>query len=171
MFAQRTIAIVALLSLLLNALLVGFIGAQWMRRAAGPPAWRLAPFEAGAPAPRVIHKLRAMIESEIARADESAARTGVARAAVLQALQSEPFNGEAVTAALAQLRVANNDVSESFHRAIVATAASLSVEDRAELAVLLARVGGPGGLGALGRPGAGGRMFGPQRDGPPAPNP
>ncbi|MSO97412.1 MAG: periplasmic heavy metal sensor [Rhodospirillaceae bacterium] len=169
MATQRTVTIFALVSLMLNVLLVGFIGAQWVRGVAGPPAWRIAQVMAGGgrPTPATVQKLRAIVEAELSAPDDSAAQMKTARKAVLDAMATEPFNAEGVAAALVQLRTANQSLLERFHRSVSRAAATMTPEERAEFAVFLSRIapGGPGGgmfgTGPGGPPGFPGRPGGP----------
>ena len=158
MLSQRTIATIAIISVLVNTLLIGFIGAQWLRGSMGPPAWRVAQFAtAGLPASATTAKLRAIIASEMSASAETRVAMLAARNAVLMALQAEPYDPAAAAAALTQSRVASQALLESFHRAIIAAAGSMTDDERAEMAVYLARLG-PGGPG-----GPGGRGLGPPR--------
>ena len=152
MTRQRWFAIVAAGSLILNLLLAGFIGAQWLRGAAGPPAWRIAQMAATNPSgAAVTAKLRANLAEALAAPDASGAPlspadVAAARAAVPAALRAEPFDPGALDGALAQMRAMNQRTLERFHGAIEATAAQLTSDERHDLARFLERVGagGPG---------------------------
>lgn len=157
---QRKFGIALLVSFSVNALLIGFIAAQWIRGAGGPPAWRMAsPSTFGRPDVAVIRKLRDFVDAEQAGPGESGAEMQAARDAVLQAMLMEPLNPDAVDAALTQLRVASDHSLEKTHRAIIKAAATMSAEERGELANFLARVsrGGPPVRFGDGPPGPGPR--------------
>ena len=169
MTRQRWFAIVAAGSLFLNLLLAGFIGAQWLRGVAGPPAWRIAQMAATNPSgAAVTAKLRTNVAEALAAPDASGtplspAEVAAARAGVPKALRAEPFDPAALDGALAQVRAMNQRTLERFHGAIAVTAAQLTGEERQELAAFLDRVGADGpGMGRFG-PGAQRFMRGPPR--------
>ena len=133
-------------SLTLNLALAGFL----IGRASGPPPWHRSAFDPIAGLPRLMHFLpkerrRELLEQQ-PRGQVRAALRDMRRAqrAMDQALAAEPFDAEALAAALARYREHFAAGQERAHATFLAMASELTPQERQRLLKSLRRRGEPG---------------------------
>ena len=141
--SSRRVSIALALSLALNVFLGSFIAARVLHRGSrsahedghmaygpflGPRGMLRDGKGPGADAARDLMRRR----GEAFRAERG--RLRAARAAVATALSSEPFDAEALTRALAELRASTARSQQLMHTSLVELARALPLEKRRELA-------------------------------------
>jgi uncharacterized membrane protein len=141
---RRWLNIVLVGSLALNLFLAGILAAGWMRHhgsrdwRGGPPGMMALLHGVGGEAARDAREAhRAVLRERI-----DAVRA--ARGALAQRLAAEPFDAAAFEAALDDLRSRSGEAQGAFHEAFAAIAATLSPEERRELAERMMRHGPKG---------------------------
>ena len=146
--SDRTIKWMLAASLLVNALLVGFMVGQMGRgRPCGgferPMATRGANDRPrGDEATREV--LREAFAAERPAVEKAVADIRAARTQSAALVRAEPLDAAALDAALAQIRLASDAALASFHRSLTAAAAKLDAENRGVLARMLDRAPGRG---------------------------
>ncbi len=148
--SERTIKWVLLVSLLANALLVGFMVGQVGRghpfggfdrpMAMRGPGDRPMDRPRGDEATRTV--LREAFAAERPAVEKAIADIRAARAQSAALVRAETLDAAALDTALAQMRLASDAALASFHRSIAAAAAKLDAEHRGALARMLERAPG-----------------------------
>ncbi len=154
------------LSIMANLLLVGLVAGSMLRSPRngfgpdGMPPQRPPVLGEASLADRMM--VRRMMMEAFRSADREVADRRAARAALGDALQTDPYDPEAVRRAFGSLRVSDEDVHTAIHESLVGRLGELSVDQRTALAEMLSREPGDG-------PRRGHRRFGRDDDGPPGP--
>lgn len=150
---ERNIKWILLVSLLLNALLVGFIAAN-TGRGKNPFASAMMQKRGDMERERSDRgkdddvtrtALKTALDAERSAMDQAALMTREARKKSAELIRAETLDATALDAALTQLRAGRTEQLEAFHRAIRTTAATLNTEQRSKLARLLDREPGQRG--------------------------
>jgi uncharacterized membrane protein len=123
----RNLVLALVVSVVVNVFFVGLLAGRFMRSATrdvrAPEAFEIE----AAPMRGVWRKRDAVLRPRSDAVD-------AARHAVRDALVAEPFNAEALEAALSGLRTQTDAAQVALHRALVDAARELSPEDRRRLA-------------------------------------
>ena len=175
-----------IVSLMANMVLVGLMAGFLLQagpkgKPDGPPPERFTWASRDDGSRKVMKQV--FREAFAASREERAARAEV-RARLGEAVAAEPYDADAVREAFRELRTADDTVNAVMHDAMVDLFATMSVEERAQMARILKhgpedgqsrrrmRPGEPGGPGGPGGPGPGGPgPGGPGEGGPPPPPP
>ena len=122
--STRRLALLLGISVVLNVLFIGFWAGQLTRHGHGPRGSET--FDG--------RTMRGVWKRHDAMLRPRSEALEAARRRVTQALVAEPFQPEALDAALAQLRVDTDGAQRALHRALVESARDLSPEDRRQMA-------------------------------------
>lgn len=148
----RPVRRLLLASLLLNAALVGVLGALWLRSAGESvdAAASERSGEARAPSPgrlgrELTPEQRALMRETFARhrapMRDRAAEARAARRVVAAVLRQEPYDRDALAAAFAELRTRDAEAAAVTHAMLLDLADRLDAEGRARLAARIERAG------------------------------
>lgn len=150
---ERHVKWILLVSLLINAVLVGYIVGQVGR--GGPMAAfnrRVMPPEKRADE-TTRFALKETFEAERPALEKAMKDSMDARRESLEILRAEPLDAARLEVSLAKLRAGNSATQESFHHALAAAAGRLNAEQRVSLGRMLDRA-------PTGRAGRGGPLSG-----------
>jgi uncharacterized membrane protein len=123
--AKRLVFVLAV-SLALNIFFIGFYSARWFRRAPG----HVGPFDTWGDRSALREKWKE--QAGALRGRREAVET--ARRAVRAAFAADPFDGQALAAALASLRGETNETQRALDEALVRFAETMGPEDRKHVA-------------------------------------
>jgi uncharacterized membrane protein len=136
---ERHVKWILLVSLLINAVLVGYIAGQMGR--GGPMAVfsrRVMPPERRADETTRV-ALKETFEAERPALEKAMKDSIDARRESVEILRTEPLDAARLDASLAKLRAGNSATQESFHRALAAAAGKLNARQRVSLGRMLDR--------------------------------
>lgn len=137
---DRSLKWILLVSLLINAALVGFMSAQFFR---GPRMFMMntmpMPDRPKWPDDETRSKMDKAFEAERPALDAALKETVAARAKAVALLRADTLDTAALEKEMAAIRAANDKATASFQRAITAAAQNLPAVERANLARMLDR--------------------------------
>ncbi len=170
---------IVIVSLLLNAALVGFIagheGRGGFRQPGGPFAALQRRDGPGATRPNADNAtreaLRAAFEAERPAMEKATQDAIEARNRSVALITAETVDAPALDDSLSQMRTHSIEALAAFHRALRAAALKLDVQHRRGLGRLLERQRNDAPMGALGPPARVGGDMGPGMGPPPGPPP
>ena len=120
----RALATLLGISVVLNVLFVGVWAGQWVRH--GHATHGAETFDG--------HAMRGVWKRHDAMLRPRSEALEASRRKVTEALLADPFQPEALDAALSQLRTETDGAQRALHRALVESARDLSPEDRRQMA-------------------------------------
>lgn len=136
---RRPSRVVLLVSLALNLFFIGAVAAlawrhyAWDRREAWAPGARVERLAASLPAPDA-DKLRAAFRDHMPAIEPARAAYRAAHQRLRESLRAEPYNADAVRAAMADIRAARAKLDEALQETIVSASAQMDADGRRALA-------------------------------------